>query len=229
MLEPTSVSFPKGMRPGEYEVLQELLTRFAPRRTLEIGLANGGSAVVLCKYHAEVRAGGQHTAVDPYQTAPSPHGFGGAGVKAVLDAGYGGLFRLVEQPNFLGLPQLLEEKAKFDLVLIDGWHSFDYAFLDYFYADLLLEVGGVMIFHDTGWPSVERVCRFVETNKPYERLSPPAAVELHSLAARIGRRIGQLLTGTMGQARERRTRWYSLAAYLKKADLLVPEYEYKRF
>lgn len=228
MVESTA-PFPKGMRPGEYEVLLELLVRFAPKRTLEIGLANGGSAVVICKHHAEARAGGRHTAVDPYQNAPMPDGFGGAGVKAIQDAGYNDLFRLIEKPNFLGLPQLLDEKAKFDLVLIDGWHSFDYAILDFIYADLLLEIGGILIFHDTGWPSVARVCRFVETYKPYERLSPPTAVEFHSLGARIGRRIFQVLTGTVAQARERRTKWYSLAAYRKRADLLVPEFEYKQF
>jgi predicted O-methyltransferase YrrM len=229
MVEQASAPFPKGMRPREYEVLQELLTRFSPKRTLEIGLANGGSAVVLCKHHADARVGGRHTAIDPFQNAPPPDGFGGAGVKTVQDAGYGELFRLIEQPNYLGLPQLLAEKAKFDLVLIDGWHSFDYAFLDYFYADLLLEPGGVLIFHDTGWPSVERVCRFVEAYKPYERLSPPAAVEYHSLAARIARRLGQVLTGTVTESRDRRTRWLSLAAYRKREDHMIPELEYRRF
>jgi|SRR5580698_6258016 predicted O-methyltransferase YrrM len=229
MVDSSGPQFPKGMRPGEYEVLQELLSRFTPKRTLEIGLANGGSAVVLCKYHAEARANGRHTAIDPYQSAPPPLGFASFGVKAVQDAGYGDLFRLIEQPNFLGLPQLIVEKAKFDLVLIDGWHSFDYAFVDYFYVDLLLEVGGLMIFHDTGWPSVEKVCRFLEENKPYERLSPPTAVELDSLIARVSRRLGQVVTGTMAQARERRTRWFSLAAYRKQADHMVPEHEFKKF
>lgn len=229
MAEPQAAQFPKGMRPGEYEVLLGLLARFAPRRTLEIGMANGGSAVVLCGYHAKASAGGRHTAVDPYQSAPPPNGFAGAGIAAVRAAGHGDILTVIEEPNYLALPRLVVEGAKFDLVLIDGWHSFDYAFVDYFYADLLLEVGGVMVFHDTGWPSVEKVCRFLEANKPYERLSPPTAVEMKSLARRIGRRVGQALGGRSAEARERRTKWFSLAAYRKTANSLVPEAEYRAF
>ncbi len=229
MAEPATAQFPKGMRPAEYTVLCELLEKFAPKRTLEIGMANGGSAVVLCKYHATAQTGGRHTAIDPYQSAPPPLGFAAAGIAAVRNAGYGDFLNVIEKPNYLALPQLVAEQAKFDLVLIDGWHSFDYAFVDYFYADLLLPVGGVMIFHDTGWPSVERVCRFLEASKPYERLSPPTAVELKSLSQRLGRRMGQLITGRMAEAHERRTRWYSLAAYKKLADSLVPEADYKAF
>ena len=81
----------------------------------------------------------------------------------------------------------------------------------------------------TGWPSVEKVCRFLEASKPYERLSPPTAVELKSLPRKIGRRLGQVLTGRTAEARERRTRWFSLAAYRKKADSLVPEADYRPF
>jgi predicted O-methyltransferase YrrM len=229
MVDDGTARFAKGMRPGEYEVLEELLERYRPKRTLEIGLANGGSAVMFCKHHARQHEGGTHTAIDPYQTVAPPLGFAGAAVQAVREVGCEGLFRLIEEPNFTGLPRLVVEKAKFDLVLIDGWHSFDYAFVDYFYADLLLEPGGVMIFHDTGWPSVERVCRFLEANKPYDRLSPPTAVELRSFARRLARRVGQLVTGTMASARERRTRWHSLAAYRKRADHMVHESDYRAF
>ena len=53
------------------------------------------------------------------------------------------------------------------LVYIDGWHTFDYALLDFFYADKLLDVGGLVGFNDCHYPSIERVLRFVARHRHY--------------------------------------------------------------
>src|SRR5687767_15047736 len=50
-------------------VLRNLFIQLQPQRTLEIGLAFGGSALLLTACHQDAgrQPAGQHTAVDPYQ------------------------------------------------------------------------------------------------------------------------------------------------------------------
>ncbi len=216
------------MRPEEYAVLDQLLALCHPQHTLEIGMATGGSSTRICAFlHA--RGDGKHTAIDPYQFAPDV--WAGRGAARVRDAGLGNCLEVIDQPDFLALPELVRAQRRFDFVLIDGWHSFDHTLLDLFYADLLLNAGGVVAIHDTNWPAVHRACRFLETHKAYARIGPPLAVNLRSLAARGLRRVLQLAHGPAAwrDAQQRRTEWFALAAYRKIADGQVPNDFYKPF
>jgi hypothetical protein len=51
---------------------------------------------------------------------------------------------------------------------IDGWHTFDHVLLDFFYIDLMLEVGGIVVFDDVGYPSIRRACEFILANRTYD-------------------------------------------------------------
>lgn len=219
---------PASMRPEEYAVLDGLLARFSPKHTLEIGMATGGSSERICR-HLHARGGGTHIAIDPFQFAPE--GWAGAGVERVENAGLGQYLQVIDEPDLLALPELVRAGQRFDFILIDGWHSFDYTFLDLFYADLLLKPGGILAIHDTNMPAVHRACRFVETHKEYVRIGPPIAVTLPSLAARGLRRLRQALGGPAAwkAARQRRREWYALAAYEKQADGQVGNDDYVPF
>jgi len=140
--------------------------------------------------------------------------------------GYGDIHHLIERLDYLALPSLVEQGVSFDFVLIDGWHSFDYTFLDLFYADLLLADGGILAVHDTTSPPVYRAVRFLETHKAYERLSAPLMTEIRSPIGRAARRLRILLTGpaAMAGARSRRRDWLMLSAHRKLASRQVPEY-----
>lgn len=50
-------------------------------------------------------------------------------------AGLARHFRVLREPSFLAMPRLLARGAKFDLVFVDGWHTFDFTLLDMFYAE----------------------------------------------------------------------------------------------
>ena len=219
----TAEQLPLGMRPAEYDRLRELLDRCQPKATLETGLANGGSAIVLCDWLAK-NTNGQHTAIDPFQSAPKPKGFDNTGVMAVEQSGQGNRLTVIEDFGHMALPRLVAEGRKFQFVLIDGYHSFDYTLLDLFYADLMLDDGGYVVVHDTGMPAVYKACRFLETQKPYERLSPPIGETRSSLYGKVSRRVGQLLNGTWKAFEERRTKWFSLAAYKKQSSRLTEEW-----
>lgn len=219
--EAGSSRLPASMRAEEYARLKELLLQLKPETTLEIGMANGESSLVICEVLNQLGRG-KHIAIDPFESSPT--GWAGRGIEKIRQAGLSHCFELLEEFDYLALPCLVAEQKSFDFILIDGWHSFDYTFIDLFYADLLLKPGGILVLHDTGWPAVYKACRFLETHKRYDRISPPIAVTIPSLIGRISRRIRQILGGpkTYREARRRRTEWYSLGAYRKRENYQVP-------
>lgn len=46
-------------------------------------------------------------------------------------------------------------------------HTFDYAFIDFFYIDRILKPGGVIVFDDLCIPAVNKVFRYALTNRAY--------------------------------------------------------------
>jgi predicted O-methyltransferase YrrM len=211
----------KGMSVNELVELHRLARTPGVTEILEIGMAAGTSSVVFCD--AVANAGGRVTSVDPFQSHKDHSA--GSGIKAVAAAGHAARHKLIEQPDYLALPQLLVEGRTFDLIFIDGWHSFDYTLLDLFYADLLLRDSGILACHDATSPPVYKAVRFLELNKPYSRISPPVMVELPSLSARAWRRLRIATAGreVRDAARARRERWRTLAAYRKTASRQCPE------
>src|SRR5262249_35359379 len=55
-----------------------------------------------------------------------------------------------------------------DFAFIDGWHTFDYASVDFFFVDLLLRPGGVVVIDDTDFPSVWKLAKYIVTNRTYK-------------------------------------------------------------
>ena len=66
------------------------------------------------------------------------------------------------------LPQLCSQKEEFEFAFIDGSHLFDFTFVDFFFIDKLLAVGGHVAFDDLWMPAVRKVVSFVLKNKPYQ-------------------------------------------------------------
>lgn len=209
-----------GMAVSELAILYQLTGIANTTAALEVGMANATSSVVICGALA-ARGGGSLISIDPFQTADYKR----EGVANVARAGFADRHQLLEEPDYLALPRLVSEQRRFGFIFIDGWHSFDYALIDIFFADLLLDDGGVLALHDTDWPSVNKAVRFLETHKPYERISPPPAVALDAFAQRAWRRFRTATRGAdaLKQARERRTAWRSLSAYRKLRSETTPQ------
>ena len=89
------------------------------------------------------------------------------GVRNVQRAGYADSFTLDRRPNYLALPALVAEGFEADVVFVDGWHTFDHTFLDVWYADKLLRIGGVLILHDFTMPGVYRAARALMAHRDY--------------------------------------------------------------
>jgi predicted O-methyltransferase YrrM len=157
-------AFPASLPRRHAEELVRLVRDEGARRTLETGMAFGVSTVAIASVHAD----GRHVAIDPNQ-----HGaFRGIGMLNAERAGVASRVELIEEASELALPRLAASRAgePLDLVLIDGLHLFDHTLVDFFYADRLLRVGGVVVFHDTWMPAVRQTASFVLANRAYERL-----------------------------------------------------------
>ena len=66
---------------------------------------------------------------------------------------------------------LIGEGVRPDFVYIDGHHGFDHAFVDLFFADKMIPVGGTIAFDDSQWRSVHRVIRYLLKHRHYEELN----------------------------------------------------------
>ncbi len=153
------------------EVLRHWFLQLQPRQTLEIGLAFGASATLLLALHREAGHGGIcHHAIDPFQRS----GWGSCALKHLRHEGLAGRLRHHELPSCFALPQLAQAGERFGLVYVDGSHLFEDVMVDFYFASLLLEDGGLIAFDDSSCGHVRKVVRFIRANlgAAYEELSP---------------------------------------------------------
>jgi len=133
---------------------------------LEVGMACGVSSLAILTALGDLGEHGRLISIDPHQSTQWRR----CGVTAVERAGLGDRHRLIEEASQLALPRLLAEETRVQVAYIDGWHTFDYAFLDFWYADQMLAVAGVVGFNDCGLPSIEKVIRFVLSHRKYQEI-----------------------------------------------------------
>ena len=148
-------------REGKF--LYQLVERVRPKESIEIGLGYGISSLYICEALKKNFPEAHHLILDPYQ---SEH-WKGIGLENLKRAGYENLIEFREAFSHLMLPHLVAQNKKVDFAFVDGAHTFDYAFLDFFYLDLLLKVGGILAFDDADFPSVKKICRYLLSNRHY--------------------------------------------------------------
>jgi predicted O-methyltransferase YrrM len=161
----------------EGRFLQELIRAERPSKSIEIGCAYGVSSLFICEALREVGAK-SHTIIDPYQlttvTEYSSDGYEGIGLLNLRRAGFEDLITFYPELSYRCLPRLEARQETFDFAFVDGMHTFDYVFTDFFYIDKMLPVGGVIVFDDVYYPSIRKLCRYILTNLPYEAIGPQA-------------------------------------------------------
>lgn len=150
----------------EGELLARLIAERKPKVSLEVGLAFGISSLFMCEALQRSVPNPRHIVIDPAQH--SADYWQGAGLANLERAGFRQFVQFIEQPSQLAMPELIASGTKIDFAFVDGAHTFDHALLDFFLIDQLLNVGGVVVFDDTGWPSVRKVARFVASNRSYK-------------------------------------------------------------
>jgi predicted O-methyltransferase YrrM len=182
----TPIPFHSGINQAQVQLLTRMCEERGVRSSVEIGLAYGASTLaILDGMHGH----GRHVAIDPFQSTD----WEGIGVLNARRAGYGDSLELIEQPDDRALPMLLERGDRFDLAFVDGWHTFDSTFVDAYYLDQLLSIGGVMVFHDYAMPGVNRAIAALMAHRPYRVLTQyetprPWASRIGAFGKRVKRR-----------------------------------------
>jgi predicted O-methyltransferase YrrM len=179
---------------AEGTLLQRLIRAQKPRITLEVGCGYGISTLYICEALADV-GGEKHIVIDPEQQTD----WQAAGLHAVERAGFGSLVEFHGQSSHVALPALEAARRRIGLALIDGWHTFDYAMVDFFYVDRLLDIDGTVVLDDTAaYPAVRKLARYIVEHRSYDVISndpeapalarrPPGASRsaLSSIAGRL--------------------------------------------
>lgn len=148
------------------DALHDTVLRLRPAVAVEIGMANGMSSLAIAAGLMAAGPAGRFISIDPFQTRD----WHGVGCENLRRLGFADRHRLLEEPSYLALPRLVAEKTAVDFAYVDGWHTFDYTLVDFFYLDKMLPVGGVVAFNDAGWRAVHKVIKFLLTHRRYEEI-----------------------------------------------------------
>jgi predicted O-methyltransferase YrrM len=149
---------------GEGEYLFNLVKNNRLRSAIEIGCAYGVSSLYICE--ALKNNSGHCVIIDPSQSRD----WHNIGINNLRKAGCD-CFDCIEQPSELALPDLLREGRKFDFAFIDGWHTMDHVLLDFFYIDRMLDIGGLIVLHDSNLKGIEKAARYISGYPNYEIVS----------------------------------------------------------
>lgn len=182
----TSIPLHSATTRQEGEALQRLIRARRPEVTLEVGLAFGVSALFICEALAEV-GGRTHVAIDPHQPQ-----WDNLGLRHLEQAGFSHLLEYHEMPSYRALPLLEAAGRRIDFAFIDGWHTFDYAMIDFFYIDRLLTPGGLLVLDDAwSYPALRKLARYIAKHRRYQPIETgivarPSRPLVHRLLAPLG-------------------------------------------
>lgn len=173
--------------PNNLTVLCHYHAELKPQHTLEIGLACGASATLMLALHEQAQRGAHH-AIDPFQCT----NWGGVALRHIEAQGLSKRFTLHKELSAFALPKLKQSGVNFELIYVDGSHLFEDVFVDFYFSNLLLKVGGVIAFDDSADAHVAKVVAFIRHNlaDTYAEESPYAITEpkhpkLRQFAAKI--------------------------------------------
>lgn len=149
--------------------IRSLMLESSPERTLEIGMAFGGSALTFAATHRDLGRSplGQHTAIDHAQNSY----WDDAGRQNLERAGLADYVEVLEEYSAFALPQMIAEQRRYDLIYVDGSHQFEDVLIDFVFCHELLNIGGMILFDDSTDSQVAKVLRFIESN--YDEIYRP--------------------------------------------------------
>jgi predicted O-methyltransferase YrrM len=163
---------------------------------IDVGMAFGVSTICLCdalRRNAEAQRGSKPRLIvmDPAQNWAES--WRGVGLRQVKRGGFGDIVEFPERSSQSVLPELLEKGVRCQFAFIDGWHTFDHTLVDFFFVDKMLDIGGMIVLDDVGYPAINAACRFVLANRDYELVDRLSIDTRPPLSLRIRRSVKRRL------------------------------------
>ena len=158
-----------GIKELEGNYISKIILDNNYKKCLEIGMAFGVSAFyILSNENTNL------TSIDPYQKTQ----WNNNGINLLKEFNFDDRHKCIYDKSYQALPDLLKNgEEKYDFIFIDGWHTFDYTLIDFFYADKLLKVGGIIIIDDALHKGVEKTIKYISNNyKFYKKIDSPITV-----------------------------------------------------
>ncbi len=166
--------FQSGISPECSEALYRTVLERQPELIVEVGLAYGVSTLSLLTALEETGGDGRLISIDPDQST-AWHSIGSSNVKkADLSARH----QVIEAHDYIALPDRITCGVRIDFAYIDGWHTFDYALLDFFFLDKMLKPGGICALNDCDLLAIDKVIRFIRTHRRYREIDVGLAPRL---------------------------------------------------
>ena len=198
------------------------------RRVLEIGMANGISSLHICQAlkdnEKELNSSKSSNSklnskeesylvsIDPNQKSQWKN----SGKCHIKNAGLKKYSVVVEKKSYDALPALLYlvnngDIEKFDMIFIDGMHLFDYTLVDFFYSDLLLRKGGVIVVDDIAHSGSKYFYQYAIKNyKHYKVLNEKNSKSLKNFVYPFDKSLGPVskTMATFYKTGEDEREWY---------------------
>jgi predicted O-methyltransferase YrrM len=155
------------IKKEEGNTIQNIINKYKLEKCLEIGMAFGISAFYILTSNKNVSL----TSIDPFQKDPTQ--WKSMGLKLIKKMNLNNRHNFISELSYISLPKLLSTygSSYYDFIFIDGWHTFDYTLIDFFYADKLLRKNGIIIIDDALHEGVKKFVRYIETNyKNYKKI-----------------------------------------------------------
>jgi predicted O-methyltransferase YrrM len=178
------------LRRDEASVLAALVCDLKPERSLEIGLAEGGSCVAIVASRRYHNLFTPHIVLDPFQETHA----GGSGL---IELQRLGLQQEIdwysERSEFFLHKQWIQGKTDIDFAFVDGGHDVGQKLTDAFYLNKVLRPGGVVAFHDALLISTAMAVYYLAKECGYSIITLPADNHLARMArsARYVFRLGR--------------------------------------
>jgi predicted O-methyltransferase YrrM len=144
---------------AEGEALYAAVRSIRPACSLEIGLAQGISALAILAAICANGSSGHHYVIDPFQK-----NYANCGEAMITLAGFSDRHTFLERFPEEAVPQL----PRLQFAFIDASHLFDFTIMEFVLVDKKLDVGGVIALHDLWMPSLQAMVRFIHTNRAYQ-------------------------------------------------------------
>ena len=163
----TEIKIHSAINKDEGRQIQKIMHDYKFEKCLEVGMAFGISAFYILSSNEKASL----ISIDPFQKNNKP--WDSNGLKLIKQMGFQKRHEFIEEFSYIALPKLLIKYGNnyFDFIFIDGWHTFDYTLIDFFYADKLLRKEGIILIDDALHKGVQKFVKYVESNyKNYKKI-----------------------------------------------------------